>query len=170
MTKLMQVYKCEVCGNMVTVLHEGAGTLVCCRQDMTLLDANTVDAAKEKHVPVIEKTGDGILVKVGSAPHPMEEKHYIEWIQLVADGVCLSAFLKPGDPPEKLFSLIFLRNNLLTYYQAHLKQKAFNKIVDCLAPAGILIIGSHENLPFLPADLQPFPGYSYVFIKRNLPV
>jgi chemotaxis methyl-accepting protein methylase len=74
------------------------------------------------------------------------------------------------DAPKKQFQLIFLRNNLLTYYQAHLKLKAFNKIVDCLSPSGILIIGSHENLPLHPPDLQPFSGYSYVFIKRNLPV
>ncbi len=105
MIERMQVYKCEVCGNIVTVLHAGGGKLVCCGQAMNLIEANSVDAAQEKHVPVIEKTDDGILVKVGSAAHPMEDKHYIEWIQIVADGVCLSAFLKPGEAPEKLFKV-----------------------------------------------------------------
>jgi superoxide reductase len=96
MTKRLQIYKCEVCGNIVEVLHEGAGELVCCNQPMKLMEENTVDAAKEKHVPVIEKTSDGIKVKIGSVPHPMEEKHYIEWIQLIADGQTYREFLKPG--------------------------------------------------------------------------
>ena len=75
MTKRLQVYTCEVCGNIVEVLHEGAGALVCCGQDMKLLVENTVDASREKHVPVIETTAKGTKVKVGSVPHPMEEKH-----------------------------------------------------------------------------------------------
>ena len=74
MTERLQIYKCEVCGNIVEVLHEGAGELVCCGQPMTLLAANTVDAAKEKHVPVIEKTANGVTVKRGSAPHPQTDK------------------------------------------------------------------------------------------------
>ena len=77
MTQRLQVYKCEICGNIVEVLHEGQGQLVCCEQPMKLMEENTVDAAREKHVPVIEKTADGILVKVGSVAHPMEESHYI---------------------------------------------------------------------------------------------
>jgi superoxide reductase len=105
MTERLQIYKCEVCGNIVEVLHEGAGELVCCGQPMKLLVANTVDAAKEKHVPVIEKTADGVTVKVGSAPHPMEEKHYIEWIEIIADGKAYRQFLKPGDAPEATFDI-----------------------------------------------------------------
>jgi superoxide reductase len=105
MTERLQIYKCEVCGNIVEVLHEGAGELVCCGQPMTLLVANTVDAAKEKHVPVIEKTANGVTVKVGSAPHPMEEKHYIEWIEIIADGKAYRQFLKPGDAPEATFDI-----------------------------------------------------------------
>lgn len=105
MTKKLEVYKCEVCGNIVEVLHEGKGELVCCGQPMKLFKENTVDAAKEKHVPVIEKTADGFLVKVGSVAHPMEEKHYIEWIELVADGKAYRAFLKPGDVPQALFCI-----------------------------------------------------------------
>jgi superoxide reductase len=103
MTKRLQVYKCEVCGNIVEMVHEGAGELVCCDQPMKLMEENTVDAAKEKHVPVIEKVEGGIKVRVGSVPHPMEEKHYIEWIELVVDGKAYREFLKPGQAPEALF-------------------------------------------------------------------
>jgi superoxide reductase len=105
MTQRLQIYKCEVCGNIVEVLHEGAGELVCCGQPMKLLVANAVDAAKEKHVPVIEKTATGVRVKVGSVPHPMEEKHYIEWIEIIADGKAYRQFLKPGDAPEATFDI-----------------------------------------------------------------
>lgn len=98
-----QVYRCEKCGNIVEVLHAGGGTLVCCGADMTLLVENTVDASKEKHVPVIEKTADGIKVKVGAVPHPMEEKHYIMWIELIADGKVYRQFLTPGSAPEAFF-------------------------------------------------------------------
>lgn len=105
MTKRYQIYKCEICGNIVEVLHEGAGELVCCEQPMKLMEENTVDAAQEKHVPMIEKSADGILVKVGSVPHPMLEEHYIEWIELIADGQAYRQFLKPGDKPEALFKI-----------------------------------------------------------------
>jgi superoxide reductase len=103
MAERLQVYKCELCGNIVEVLHGGAGELVCCGQPMKLLVENTVDAAKEKHVPVIEKVEGGVKVKVGRVAHPMEEKHYIEWIQLIADGNAYRRFLKPGDAPEATF-------------------------------------------------------------------
>ncbi len=86
MPELLQIYKCEVCGNIVEMLHAGAGELVCCGQPMKLFVENTVDAAKEKHVPVKEASAGGLTVKVGSVAHPMEEKHYIEWIEIVADG------------------------------------------------------------------------------------
>jgi superoxide reductase len=105
MTSRLEVYKCEVCGNIVEVLHEGKGELVCCGQPMKLYKENTVDAAKEKHVPVIEKTTKGFKVNVGSVTHPMEEKHYIEWIEIIADGVAYRKFLKPGDAPEAEFYL-----------------------------------------------------------------
>ena len=84
MAQRLEVYNCKVCGNIVEVLTGGPGALVCCGQDMTLMVENTVDAAKEKHVPVIEKIDGGYKVSVGSVAHPMEEKHYIEWIELVA--------------------------------------------------------------------------------------
>jgi superoxide reductase len=103
MAERMQVYKCELCGNIVDVLHGGGGELVCCGQPMKLFVENTVDAAKEKHVPVIEKTDQGIKVKVGSVPHPMEEKHYIEWVEIIAGDKVYRQFLKPGESPEALF-------------------------------------------------------------------
>ena len=105
MAKKLQIYKCSVCGNIVEVLHGGAGELVCCGKPMELLDEKTADAATEKHVPVIEKIDGGYKVKVGSVPHPMEEKHYIEWIELLADGKAYRQFLEPGDAPEAIFSL-----------------------------------------------------------------
>jgi len=99
----LQVYRCELCGNIVEVLHVGGGTLVCCGQEMRRLTENTVDAATEKHVPVIEKTDAGSTVKVGSVAHPMEEKHYIEWVQLIAGDVSHRKFLSPGEVPEATF-------------------------------------------------------------------
>ncbi|MEA4856463.1 MAG: desulfoferrodoxin [Solidesulfovibrio sp.] len=105
MAEQLEIYKCELCGNIVEVLHAGGGELVCCGQPMKLFTENTVDAAKEKHVPVIEKTADGYLVKVGAVPHPMEEKHWIEWIELVADGKVYRQFLKPGEKPEATFCI-----------------------------------------------------------------
>jgi superoxide reductase len=105
MAKRLEIYKCDVCGNIVEVVHGGAGELVCCGQPMNLLEENTVDAATEKHVPVIEKTADGYKVTVGSVAHPMEEAHYIEWIELMADGQIYRQFLNPGDKPEALFNI-----------------------------------------------------------------
>lgn len=105
MTKRLEIYKCEVCGIIVEIIHEGKGELVCCNQPMKLMEENMVDAALEKHVPVIEKTEDGIKVKVGSVPHPMMEEHYIEWIELIADGRACRKFLNPGDEPEALFKI-----------------------------------------------------------------
>jgi len=105
MTEKLQVYKCMVCGNMAEMVHGGAGELICCGQPMVLLKENSTDAAKEKHVPVIEKIPDGILVRVGSVAHPMEEKHYIEWIEVIEGGKSCRQFLKPGDKPEAVFSV-----------------------------------------------------------------
>lgn len=105
MVQRREIYRCELCSNIVEVMHGGDGQLVCCEQPMNLLTENTVDAAKEKHVPVIEKTGTGITVKVGDVAHPMEEKHYIEWIELIADGKSCIQFLNPGDAPEATFNV-----------------------------------------------------------------
>ena len=103
MAERLEVYKCEICGNIVEVLHGGGGELVCCGQPMVLMVENIVDAAKEKHVPVIEKVSGGIKVKVGSVAHPMEEKHYIEWIELIAGDTAYRQFLNPGGTPEAVF-------------------------------------------------------------------
>jgi superoxide reductase len=105
MTEKLQIYKCEVCGNIVEMLHAGAGELVCCGLPMKLYLENTVDAAKEKHVPVIEPTAGGFKVKVGSVAHPMEEKHYIEWIEVIADGRAYRKFLNTGEAPEATFEI-----------------------------------------------------------------
>lgn len=105
MAEKREVYKCEVCGNIVLVMHGGKGELVCCGQPMKLFKENTVDAAKEKHVPVVGKTADGYKVKIGEVAHPMEEKHYIEWIELQAGEKSYVQFLKPGDAPEALFKV-----------------------------------------------------------------
>lgn len=105
MAERLRIYKCEVCGNIVEVLHEGQGELVCCGQPMKLFIENTVDAAREKHVPVVEKAADTFKVKVGGVPHPMEEEHYIEWIEIIADATAYRQFLKPGGSPEATFDI-----------------------------------------------------------------
>ncbi|MGD8448185.1 MAG: desulfoferrodoxin [Desulfobacterales bacterium] len=105
MAKRLEVYKCGVCGNIVEVLHAGKGNLVCCGKPMSLLIENTVDAAKEKHVPVIEKIDDGVKVKVGEVAHPMEEKHWIEWVEIIADGKTYRQYLNPGEAPEAIFNV-----------------------------------------------------------------
>ncbi len=124
MTQLKQVYKCNVCGNIVEVLHAGSGQLVCCGQPMQLMEEKTADSATEKHVPVIEKQDDGILVKVGSVPHPMEKEHYIEWIELTADGISYKKFLKPGDKPEAFFPVKGNELSAREYCSVHLLWKS----------------------------------------------
>jgi superoxide reductase len=105
MAERLEVFKCEMCGNIVEVIHAGKGELVCCNKPMMLMKENTVDASREKHVPVIEKTQGGITVKVGSVAHPMEEKHYIEWIEVIVDGKTYRQFLSPGGLPEAFFPI-----------------------------------------------------------------
>jgi superoxide reductase len=101
--EIRQVYKCKICGNIVEVLHGGKGQLVCCNKPMELLAENTVDAALEKHVPVVEKTENGVKVKVGSVAHPMEEQHYIEWVEIISGDKVFRKWLKPGETPEADF-------------------------------------------------------------------
>ena len=119
MTEKNQVYKCPLCGNIVEVLHTGAGELVCCGQPMDLVVENTVDAAKEKHVPVVEKTNDGFKVSVGSVPHPMEEKHWIEWIELRAGGKVYRQNIAPGDTPEAVFCVDAAEAKAFAYCNLH---------------------------------------------------
>jgi len=103
MTEQSQIFKCSTCGNIIEILHKGADGLVCCNNPMDLFEEKTADKATEKHVPVVEKIADGYKVTVGSTLHPMEEKHFIEWIEILADGISYKQFLKPGDKPEAVF-------------------------------------------------------------------
>ena len=105
MAKRLEIYKCEVCGNIVEVLQGGDGELVCCDRPMELLEEQTADKTVEKHVPLIEKVEGGIQVKVGCTPHPMTEEHWIQWIELLADGKAYRQFLNPGDEPEAVFAV-----------------------------------------------------------------
>jgi len=100
MAGFQKVYKCEKCGNIVDVLHEGAGNLVCCGMEMVLMEENSIDAANEKHIPVIEKTENGIIVKVGTIDHPMTDEHYIEWIEVINGPYSQKEFLKPNNKPQ----------------------------------------------------------------------
>jgi len=119
MTELLQIYKCEKCGNIVEMVHDGKGALVCCGENMKLFVENTVDAAREKHVPVVEKIEGGYKVKVGSVAHPMEEKHYIEWIELIAGPDVYRHFLKPGETPEAVFKIDADRITVREYCSIH---------------------------------------------------
>ena len=119
MAMKLGVYKCGMCGNMVEVIHQGEGELVCCGQPMTLLIENTTDASREKHVPVIETIPGGFRVKVGSIPHPMEEKHYIEWIEVIADDRACRRFLSPGQAPEADFMVKADRITVREYCNLH---------------------------------------------------
>ncbi len=103
MAERLQVYKCDLCDNIVEVVHGGDGELVCCGQPMKLLVENTTDAAVEKHVPVVKELEHGIKVTVGSVPHPMLDDHYIEWIEVVAGGRSYTEYLNPGGAPEATF-------------------------------------------------------------------
>lgn len=105
MAERLQVYKCATCGNIVEVLTGGAGSLICCGKPMENLTAKTADQGQEKHLPVVEEFNGGVKVKIGSVPHPMEEKHYIEWIEIITDGKAYRQFLKPGQAPEAVFNV-----------------------------------------------------------------
>lgn len=105
MTVIREIYKCEVCGNMVEVIHQSGGTLVCCGKPMTKVIENTVDASREKHIPVVEKLQDGISVKVGEAEHPMDDGHYIEWIEVHTKNKVYRKYLKSGEKPQAVFKI-----------------------------------------------------------------
>ena len=120
MTKLREIYKCNICGSIIEVLHAGVGELVCCGEPMELMKEKTEDSSIEKHVPYVEKTEKGILVKVGqNQDHPMEEKHYIEWIQVIADDVSYRKFLKPGDKPQAEFEIKAAKVEAREYCNIH---------------------------------------------------
>ena len=119
MTELKQIYKCTICGNIVEVLHAGVGELVCCNQSMELLIEKTSDVGLEKHVPVIERTETGVKVKVGDIPHPMEQNHYIEFIEIIADGKTCKKHLNPGDNPEAEFKITSEKIEAREYCTVH---------------------------------------------------
>jgi len=119
MAERREIYKCEICGNIVEVLHGSDGALICCGQEMKKLEANTVDAAKEKHVPVIEKKGDTYTVQVGSVEHPMEEKHYIEFIELHTEARVYRAYLSPGKRPLASFDIHGKVTGAMEYCNVH---------------------------------------------------
>lgn len=104
MTAVKEIYYCPACGNIVEVVNGGLGGLHCCGKPMVKMTANTVDAAVEKHVPIVEPTENGILVKVGSVEHPMDEDHYIQWIEVSSDARVMRAYLKPGMKPQAEFT------------------------------------------------------------------
>ena len=105
MNRIAQLYQCAVCTAMVEVVRPGPGTLVCCNRPMVLLEENTVDASREKQVPVLEKDAGGIKVKVGSIAHPMTEEHLIEWIEVSREGEAHRTFLHASDAPEAVFAI-----------------------------------------------------------------
>jgi superoxide reductase len=106
MTELNQIYKCNVCGNIIELVHNGAGELVCCGVPMEQKNEATEDiAGNEKHLPVIEKTSTSVIVRVGEINHPMESEHYIEWIEVITEHRTYRKFLNPGDEPQAEFFL-----------------------------------------------------------------
>ncbi len=119
MTKKLEVYKCEICGNIVEMLHQGAGTLVCSGQEMKLMEEQTADQTTEKHVPIMEKIPSGVKAVVGSTLHPREEKHYIEWIEVVTEKGASRKFLKPGDKPESFFKDVEGLEKIREYCNIH---------------------------------------------------
>ncbi|RLF49796.1 MAG: desulfoferrodoxin [Thermoplasmata archaeon] len=119
MTKKLEVYRCEICENIVIVAHEGVGHLVCCGQPMSLLEEKSTDAGIEKHLPVVEINGDEVKVSVGSLPHPMEENHYIEWIEVVTDREVHRKHLKPSDEPKAEFCIKSKPRYVRAYCNVH---------------------------------------------------
>ena len=124
MAQRFEVYKCEACGNIIELLDGGPGELVCCGKPMDLMTENTVDAAKEKHVPVLEKADGKIKVKVGQVAHPMEDKHYIEWIEVITGEKICRKFLKPGQAPEAAFNITGEKITVRAYCNIHGHWKA----------------------------------------------
>jgi len=119
MTQTHQIYKCPICGNIVEVLHTGGGQLVCCGQPMELISPKIEDAGFEKHLPVVNQSGNTVNVKVGSIPHPMEEAHYIEWIEIITNNQVYKKFLKPGEEATATFEIVGSINQVRCYCNLH---------------------------------------------------
>ena len=126
MAEKLDIFKCMKCGNVVEVLHGGCDHMTCCGEAMKHMKEGATDGALEKHVPVIEKIDGGYKVTVGSVAHPMTEEHYIPWIELIADGQSLTAFLKPGDKPEAIFKTDAAKVTAREYCNLHGVWKAEN--------------------------------------------
>ena len=126
MAEKLDIFKCMKCGNVVEVLHGGCDSMTCCGEAMKHMKEGATDGALEKHVPVIEKIDGGYKVTVGSVADPMTEDHYIPWIELIADGQSLMAFLKPGDKPEAVFKTDAAKVTAREYCNLHGVWKAEN--------------------------------------------
>ena len=122
----MEFYRCEHCGNIVAFLNKSGVPVVCCGEKMKLLEPGVVEAAVEKHLPVVAVNGRSVTVSVGSVAHPMDENHYIEWIELLADNQSLTCFLKPGDKPEAVFKTDAEKVTAREYCNLHGHWKAEN--------------------------------------------
>lgn len=116
MAKLLEVYKCEICGNIAEMVHGGKGQMFCCGEPMKLAKTQTADWKNEKHVPIHEDIDGGTLVKVGSVPHPMTDEHYIEWIEVINGDYVNRKHLKPGDKPEAVFYVKVNEDMILREY------------------------------------------------------
>jgi superoxide reductase len=120
MTQKKEIYKCNFCGNIVEVVHAGVGELVCCGQPMEKMsEKNQEEGLTEKHLPVVGSNGQKITVKISSMAHPMEEKHFIEWIEIETTDECLRKFLKPGDTPETEFAISTTNFQVRAYCNIH---------------------------------------------------
>ncbi len=119
MTEKFQIYKCEVCGNIVEVLHESSGKLACCGQPMKLQKENSKGKYAKKHAPVIERNKEGVSIKIGAVEHPMEKDHYIEWIEIFTNKGRSKKFLKPGDKPELMFPVKAKKIKARMYCNVH---------------------------------------------------
>jgi superoxide reductase len=116
---MLQIFKCNTCGQIVMVVHEGEGQLVCCKVPMEQQIEKTSDTGMEKHVPILEKSGDGVLVRVGSIPHPMEESHHIEWIEVINGPYLHVRGMKAGEKPEALFTSTIPDTKARIYCNVH---------------------------------------------------
>jgi len=112
MTELNNIYRCNTCGHMTEIINEGTGELVCCDQKMELLEERQLDVGAEKHIPIIEKDGNNIVVKLGEVPHPMLEEHYICFIELFVGDKIYRKFLKASDDPKAVFEVCADMNDL----------------------------------------------------------
>ena len=119
MTELNQIYKCNVCGNLVEVAHSGVGELVCCGAPMELKTEKSEDVGNEKHKPVVERISSGVIVRVGEVNHPMESEHYIEWIEVITEHRTYRKFLSPGDEPTAEFLLEAENITVRAYCNVH---------------------------------------------------